>query len=337
MRERQRRVLESDIPLLFRRAYEKSASIKNAASGFSKTGIFPFKPEVFNEEDFLDAAATDIPSSSASHADISGTNDENAITAVEPNTTPIPADGSDEQHSALTTSSAPPPQDQQSEMQESDGDYGVVQNCDINAADNIAATTTETPLGIVVAAENYNVEGDGAAQSGEIPNIQVTCTDSQVNMADLIPYPKKLSVVDNLGKIRKRKVGHAALVTSSPYKAELISAKDNKKQSVNMKVKQMPGKEQPVKVKTTQKRRSAKKASNNHLEAPVPASSSLVPEREYQCIYCSDIFVDPPSEPWSQCSICLEWCHESCVPNVKAPFPRNFACKNCSRLKRRKK
>lgn len=50
-----RTVTEKDIPELFKSAYEKGATIKNAASGFAKCGIFPFNPEVFTDEDFVAA------------------------------------------------------------------------------------------------------------------------------------------------------------------------------------------------------------------------------------------------------------------------------------------
>lgn len=44
-----------DIPKLFKSSYEKYASIGNASSGFSKTGIYPFNPDIFTDVDFAGA------------------------------------------------------------------------------------------------------------------------------------------------------------------------------------------------------------------------------------------------------------------------------------------
>lgn len=46
------------ISAIFDEAYMKATTVKNAFSGFSKTGIFPFNPEVFNESDFSAAEPT---------------------------------------------------------------------------------------------------------------------------------------------------------------------------------------------------------------------------------------------------------------------------------------
>ena len=88
-----------------------------------------------------------------------------------------------------------------------------------------------------------------------------------------------------------------------------------------------------VKRKDATKQMASKKPSRKRINTGRATSSSKSvtqpPEREYRCIYCDDVCEEPPPEPWSQCSVCLEWCHEACVPNLTAPFPANFACRNC--------
>lgn len=46
------------ISKIFGEAFIKAANIKNACSGFKKTGIFPYDPEVFIEADFAAAETT---------------------------------------------------------------------------------------------------------------------------------------------------------------------------------------------------------------------------------------------------------------------------------------
>lgn len=48
------------ISKIFGEAYIKAANIRNACSGFKKTGIFPFDPEVFTEVDFAATETTNL-------------------------------------------------------------------------------------------------------------------------------------------------------------------------------------------------------------------------------------------------------------------------------------
>nr|CAD7261764.1 unnamed protein product [Timema shepardi] len=67
-------VTEKEIPELFAIAYGKGATIRNAQSGFKKTGIHPFNPHAFSEEDFIAAELTANPecnNNTTLHTDIS--------------------------------------------------------------------------------------------------------------------------------------------------------------------------------------------------------------------------------------------------------------------------
>lgn len=52
-------VTEFHISELFSAAYGKAASIKNGCSGFEKAGIYPFRRDIFTDDDFLSAQMTD--------------------------------------------------------------------------------------------------------------------------------------------------------------------------------------------------------------------------------------------------------------------------------------
>ena len=50
---------ENEFAELFNSAYGTAATIKNAVSGFRKSGIFPYNRAVFSDDDFVGAQATD--------------------------------------------------------------------------------------------------------------------------------------------------------------------------------------------------------------------------------------------------------------------------------------
>ena len=52
---------EEQIAGLFAAAYGKAATVSNAVKGFEKAGIHPFRDDIFTDEDFAAAAATDRP------------------------------------------------------------------------------------------------------------------------------------------------------------------------------------------------------------------------------------------------------------------------------------
>lgn len=56
-----RSVGEEQIAGLFAAAYGKAATVNNAVKGFEKAGIHPFRDDIFTDEDFAAAAATDRP------------------------------------------------------------------------------------------------------------------------------------------------------------------------------------------------------------------------------------------------------------------------------------
>ena len=59
-----RRISFYEVASLFRDAYEKTATMAKASSGFRLTGIWPFNPDVFDEAEFAPSNVTDKPLSS---------------------------------------------------------------------------------------------------------------------------------------------------------------------------------------------------------------------------------------------------------------------------------
>ena len=60
LRQHLRRVVtEFHIAELFCAAYGKAATVKNGTSGFQKAGIYPFRRDLFTEEDFMCSQMTE--------------------------------------------------------------------------------------------------------------------------------------------------------------------------------------------------------------------------------------------------------------------------------------
>ena len=55
-----RRITEYEVCKLFRNAYKRAATMRNAASGFRDAGIVPYNCNVFSESDFSPFLTTEI-------------------------------------------------------------------------------------------------------------------------------------------------------------------------------------------------------------------------------------------------------------------------------------
>ncbi|KAG8274028.1 hypothetical protein J6590_008155 [Homalodisca vitripennis] len=73
-------ITQFQVAEIFAEAYEKSATMGKALTGFKVCGIFPFNKDIFSEEDFLPSSVTDQPveenNPSQACADESGAPDE---------------------------------------------------------------------------------------------------------------------------------------------------------------------------------------------------------------------------------------------------------------------
>lgn len=49
-------------------------------------------------------------------------------------------------------------------------------------------------------------------------------------------------------------------------------------------------------------------------------------DKSYHCIFCRELYVDPPIESWIQCQICEEWAHEECTGGCGS---RGYTCDIC--------
>ncbi|XP_047022728.1 MFS-type transporter clz9-like [Helicoverpa zea] len=230
-------VTQFQLARLFGAAYCKAATIQNAVSGFSKTGIFPTNRTVFGEADFAAAETTEIPSTTPS-------------TSADPYVNPTPS-----------TSFAP-----------------IVHS-------SIPSTS---PLLI-----------DPPPLSNNTPPVPTTLKNqNRVTMspADIMPVPK-------ISAVRKRATDHrrgkTAIITSSPYKNELMTISQTKTPKLNL--------NQPPKTK---------KPKPNIINDNI-------------CLYCLEEYGSSRlDEGWVRCRECEGWAHEGCTGYDSANLD-NFVCMGC--------
>lgn len=189
-------------------------------------------------------------------------------------------------------------------------------------ADFVAAETTEVSVVPLATCPPVQDQQEPQAESQEMtpPSIRpkgTSCENSQpstsfaVSPKDIIPIPKA-----NITKRQnKRKKGSAAVLTSSPYKRDLETAKAEKEEKekqkkVTLKVKRENNQKnlQKKKVKCKGKKDSAM-AKRALFEDSGDSDASDV-----DCLYCGDYFSKSKgNEGWIRCSGCLLWAHEACA------------------------
>jgi len=68
-----------------------------------------------------------------------------------------------------------------------------------------------------------------------------------------------------------------------------------------------------------------KKQKNDSTLKKLPGTT----EKDIFCIFCDDLFEDPPFDDWIECSNCRRWCHEKCADTDLVDTENNFVCGEC--------
>ena len=236
---------------IFGADYVRCATMEKAVNRFRATGIFPYNPDVYSDDDFAPSLATEQP----------------LCTPTEPSSAP-------NKSSTVAETSAP--------MEPS-------------------SAQTETSV--------------------------LNKPSGRVSVTEISPLPKLMHVGP-----RKRKAQKAEVLTASPFKRQLEEVKQKKleiEQARSRRLEKKNQKEKSERKSVTEKRKPAKKPANNRRNTVTKKSADTVTDKsneQYFCLYCHELFVDPPTEDWIQCNVCKKWAHESCAP---ADGP-DFCCDFCA-------
>lgn len=69
----------------------------------------------------------------------------------------------------------------------------------------------------------------------------------------------------------------------------------------------------------------AMKAKRRLLETTCSTPEGKIGEEEFPCLVCAELYQDPPSEDWIQCTTCKRWAHEACCDTSG----EHFICDIC--------
>lgn len=129
---------------------------------------------------------------------------------------------------------------------------------------------------------------------------------------EILPSPcKTLPAATKKSRKTTKPILH---LTSAQSKINLLEKDAKKKLKTNKKA--------VKKEKNTDNKENVKKKNKNKRTPGIKIKGSSAKQRDWYCIYCSEIFIHPPSEDWIQCHECEEWCHENCADmgGKKGPY-----------------
>ena len=203
-------------------------------------------------------------------------------------------------------------------------------------ADYVPADVTDMPEVSTVS---------GAAESSS------TMPPTDPDFSSLLPMPKHQARVSQ----RKRKVAHAMIATSSPFKQQLKEVQDKKnvkmlnmqerkrKREEKQKITEKGRRECKTKVRKVQAKGDSNKANSSDVKKSTrrncdkskkkPNKNTTHEKDSANCGSCGDVYGDmhgkKPDEDWLQCARCYSWFHESCAEECGLVDVEEFLCGTC--------
>lgn len=302
---------------LFQRAWNQAATVGNATKGFENTGIFPLNANAIPDHKFIGDQESDIvesqvqsPSSQQMQLQVQATNTQPVADTVSSASSrqsdkaqsPTCAD---EERKKMKNKATPGKKIKSSSAKQRECPVSQVQSTSSQQVQpqdqSSSAEQVQSKIKVQVQATNTKkldniVPSTSSQQSDEAQ--PPTCAEI---IKEILPSPLKSPIASK----RIRKVSKLVLHLTSPQsKTTLLEKETKKKFKVDNKAKE--NKEKDVGKENTMKK------MKNKAKPAIKIKSSSAKQREWHFIYCSEIFVHPPSEDWIQCNACEEWCHEKC-------------------------
>ncbi|KAB0801970.1 hypothetical protein PPYR_02363 [Photinus pyralis] len=310
---------------LFGAAYNRIANLEKAHKAFSCTGIYPFNPEVFSEEDFMGATVTERP--------INETLNE----VVDPNDAVSPAVSSaispDKQINIIENVSI---SFEDSEIRNmllsAKPNYPVVlasaNNPDIaiSCQENTELNTNgEIEPDSVVHAEDGN-ENKGGNDENSCRAIEIEKAVEEDQIEKIIPIPK-------CNREKKASKGKKSeILTSTPYKEEVencnekrVARKIPKTTKRKILCEETENKNKPKNTKTAKNNKENPKSNSSKSKSQKKNNENSTNKNQVEedagiCPGCGDTYSDPPELDLIQCTLCLEWWHEVCTAYTTGEF-----------------
>ena len=285
-----RAVTEEEIGELFNAAYGKAASVRNAVAGFQKAGISPFRDDLFSDEDFAGSWSTDQPLESSADLQTSVKTGPETLTQALMAEAEVQMTQLESVEMSVVTSSG-------SSAQSSD-EAAVVEVTPTQSVEMLTETRPGTSIqASVKEAEVQMTQGQAVEASAEtergsskqslVEAVEFDLTQAQLaetgpSMSTFASLPSavvtnasetvKLTFKQLIGipvqqeqqkRIRKRKVGHACVITESPYKKMLLEAREVKDAKETRKAERIRNREE--KKLQAEVNKTLKKRSGNYV------------------------------------------------------------------------
>lgn len=130
---------------------------------------------------------------------------------------------------------------------------------------------------------------------------------------DIHPLPK---MAQEQRSSKSRKSGGTIILTSTPYKDQLLEEQQKKEKQAEKKL--LKNKNKLVEKKEKNKRPGVRKYGNNKRRKQDKIDEKSLEESEVEddteCLICTETFLQSHSgEGWVQCSICYGWAHNECA------------------------
>lgn len=300
------------IASIFAPAYFKAATITNAVEGFKVTGICPFNNDVFTEADFM---ATYVTERENLATVTTGVEAPLIQLDVADNSMSV-TDTQAHQISGPTSGNAPIVPD---------SPIVVLKNSttekDIHSNERdtiISVTSTSEPKSTTMILQNESkptelVSNTSAIISTLQENVAVApgTSSTYIKLTTISPLPKSIAV-----RSTNRRSKKSEIITSSPYKDQLIDEEEKKnpkrKPKLNLGDNIPPPPEGNLKRKSDINFSQAKKrAKSGKAVAKKPKSPPH--KKMWSCPGCNETFKEPVTEDWLECISCAEWWHEKCT------------------------
>ncbi|KAB0790271.1 hypothetical protein PPYR_15391 [Photinus pyralis] len=286
-------ITQSEVAGLFRKAYYKVSNIEKATNSFSTTGISPYNPNVFGEEDFAPSAVSDKPYLSSIALAKEG-DDPSLKHSILVNSEELSNEEKTE-HSA---------QSRVDSISKSDNPIVDTVPVIIEFPDQTNVSRFEllkSPITIDMSeVQLENVPISSIILEGENQKSNEIVTPYQIR-----PLPKM-----ETSNVRRRNAQKSEILTSTPFKNSITitpPAPPSKANSVKRRLQCEVANVSKI-VPSTSK--SSKKSKEKES---VRMSQTETPEEDVFCPGCDEKFVEPPDEDWIQCLKCAHWWHEACT------------------------
>lgn len=300
------------IAKLYGNAFVKAATMSTAINGFKKTGIWPVNQGVFEDHDYAPSETTDRPlhppdTAPAESAASTTLDVVHAQTVISSNLQPA---ASETATSTILTAT------NLTDETETTQNFDTIQNSESNV---ISATP----------------------KAAKIPSRPISqCPTPE----DILPIP---STSGQHLKKTTRKHGKTAVLTESPYKNELLTEinikkeKEWKKKEKSRKklidsfsrktaVENQKGKKKLTKIKTDhgEKLKKSKQTKKKTTVKRKRSQSSSSDESDAECLYCGRLY-SQSTVGWIQCWKCKRWAHCTCAGEEDEDDEAAHLCTQC--------